>query len=54
MEKHLFDGNIGQVLSLSEIKKEKSISISQFSLKEVIRQTIFSIDDKNNNFFETL
>jgi hypothetical protein len=24
MEKHLFDGNIGQVLSLSEIKKEKS------------------------------
>ena len=34
---------------LPEIKKEKSISISQFSLKEVIRQTIFSIDDKNNN-----
>ena len=34
---------------LPEIEKEKSISISQFTLKEVIRQTIFSISDNENN-----
>lgn len=31
------------------IEKNDSISISQFSLKEVIRQTIFSIADNDNN-----
>lgn len=34
---------------LPSIEKEKSISISQFTLKEVIRQTIFSISDNENN-----
>lgn len=34
---------------LPEIEKEKSISVSQFTLKEVIRQTIFSISDNENN-----
>lgn len=33
---------------LPEIEKEKSITLSQFSLKEVIRQTIFSISDQEN------
>ncbi len=30
------------------IEKEKSITISQFSLKELVRQTIFSISDNEN------
>ena len=34
---------------LPEIEKEKSITLSQFTLKEVIRQTIFSISDNENN-----
>lgn len=34
---------------LPDIEKEKKISISQFTLKEVIRQTIFSISDNENN-----
>ncbi len=34
---------------LPKIEKEKSISISQFTLKEVIRQTIFSISDNESN-----
>lgn len=34
---------------LPEIQKEKKITISQFTLKEVIRQTIFSISDNENN-----
>ena len=34
---------------LPKIKKEKSITLSQFTLKEVIRQTIFSISDNENN-----
>ena len=34
---------------LPEIKKEKSISISQFSLKEIIRQTSFAINDAEKN-----
>lgn len=33
---------------LPEISKDKYMSISQFSLKEVIRQTIFSISDQEN------
>ncbi len=34
---------------LPEIEKEKSVSLSQFSLKEVIRQTVFSISDSDNS-----
>lgn len=34
---------------LPSIEKEKHISISQFTLKEVIRQTIFSISDNEYN-----
>lgn len=34
---------------LPMIEKSSSISISQFTLKEVIRQTIFSIADNDNN-----
>lgn len=34
---------------LPDIQRDKSIAISQFSLKEVIRQTIFSISDNENN-----
>lgn len=35
--------------SLPEIVKNNSIVISQFSLKEIIRQTVFSIADNENN-----
>jgi DNA polymerase-3 subunit beta len=34
---------------LPEIEKIDSITISQFTLKEMIRQTIFSISDRENN-----
>ena len=34
---------------LPEIEREKKITISQFTLKEVIRQTIFSISDNESN-----
>ena len=34
---------------LPSIEKEKSIQISQFTLKELIRQTLFSISDNENN-----
>ena len=34
---------------LPEIEKNKCVSLSQFSLKEVIRQTIFSIADNESN-----
>lgn len=34
---------------LPEIEKQQSITISQFTLKEVIRQTIFSISDNESN-----
>jgi DNA polymerase-3 subunit beta len=33
---------------LPDIEKEKSITISQFSLREIVRQTIFSISDNEN------
>lgn len=36
-------------VTLPEIAKDTKVIISQFSLKEVIRQTIFSIGDNNNN-----
>ena len=34
---------------LPNIEKEKGITISQFTIKEIIRQTIFSISDNENN-----
>ena len=34
---------------LPEIEKENKITLSQFNLKEVIRQTIFSVSDNENN-----
>lgn len=36
-------------VALPEIEKNNSISLSQFSLKEIIRQTIFSIADNESN-----
>lgn len=43
-------GKSGEDFSyLPVIEKENSIVISQFSLKEVVRQTIFSISDNDNN-----
>lgn len=34
---------------LPNIQKDKQVSISQFSLKEIIRQTVFSISDNESN-----
>lgn len=51
-EKAKFDisGKPGEEFSyLPIIEKEESIEISQFTLKEVIRQTIFSIADNESN-----
>lgn len=51
-EKAKFDlsGKAGEEFSyLPVIEKEDSIEISQFTLKEVIRQTIFSIADSDSN-----
>lgn len=51
-EKAVFDisGKHGEEFSyLPVIEKEDSIEISQFTLKEVIRQTIFSISDTESN-----
>ena len=51
-EKAKFDisGKSGEEFSyLPVIEKEDSIEISQFTLKEIIRQTIFSIADNDNN-----
>ncbi|MCH5280380.1 MAG: DNA polymerase III subunit beta [Lachnospiraceae bacterium] len=54
-EKAKFDivGKSGEDFSylpeIPEIEKENSIVISQFTLKEIIRQTIFSIADNDNN-----
>lgn len=43
-------GKSGEDFSfLPEIEKKDSVMISQFTLKEVIRQTIFSIADNDNN-----
>ena len=43
-------GKSGEDFSyLPAVEKEESISVSQFTLKEVIRQTIFSISDNDNN-----
>ncbi len=50
MKKHVFRlWEKGEEFSyLPEIEKNQSITLSQFSLKEVIRQTIFSISDNEN------
>ena len=51
-EKAKFDisGKSGEEFSyLPVIEKEDSIEISQFTLKEIIRQTIFSISDNESN-----
>lgn len=43
-------GKSGEDFSyLPVIEKEESIIVSQFTLKEVVRQTIFSISDNDNN-----
>ena len=43
-------GKSGEDFSfLPEIEKNDSVMVSQFTLKEVIRQTIFSIADNDNN-----
>lgn len=43
-------GKSGEDFSyLPAVEKEDSIVISQFTLKEVVRQTIFSISDNDNN-----
>ena len=43
-------GKSGEDFSyLPEIERNQMISLSQFSLKEIIRQTIFSIADNENN-----
>lgn len=43
-------GKSGEDFSyLPVVEKEDSIEISQFTLKEVVRQTIFSISDNDNN-----
>lgn len=43
-------GKSGEDFSyLPVIEREESIAVSQFTLKEVIRQTIFSISDNDNN-----
>ena len=55
-EKAKFDlsGKPGEEFSyLPIIEKEESIEISQFTLKEVIRQTIFSIADTESNKLRT-
>lgn len=43
-------GKSGEDFSyLPVIEREESISVTQFTLKEVVRQTIFSISDNDNN-----
>ncbi len=43
-------GKSGEDFSyLPVVEREGSISVSQFTLKEVVRQTIFSISDNDNN-----
>ena len=48
--KYTIIGKSGEDFSyLPTVEKEDSIIISQFTLKEVVRQTIFSISDNDNN-----
>lgn len=43
-------GKSGEDFSyLPAVEKEEGITVSQFTLKEVVRQTIFSISDNDNN-----
>ena len=43
-------GKSGEDFSyLPEVERDDSISVSHFTLKEVVRQTIFSISDNDNN-----
>ena len=43
-------GKSGEDFSyLPQVKKQNPLIISQFSLKEIIRQTIFSIDENDSN-----
>lgn len=43
-------GKSGEDFSyLPVVERDESISVSQFTLKEVVRQTIFSISDNDNN-----
>lgn len=47
-------GKSGEDFSyLPEIEKSEPLVISQYSLKELVRQTIFSISDNNNNIIMT-
>ena len=49
-EYHNISGKDGDDFSgLPSVEKNKSITISQFTLKEIISQTIFSISDNENN-----
>jgi len=46
----VINGKSGEDFSyLPVVEKEDSIIVSQFTLKEVVRQTIFSISDNDNN-----
>lgn len=45
--------NIQEFSSLPEVVKENCIEISQFNLKKIIGQTIFSIADSDNNVIMT-
>ena len=48
--KFTISGKSGEDFSyLPVVEKEDNISISQFTLKEIVRQTIFSISDNENN-----
>lgn len=51
-EKSVFDimgRSVEEFPELPVIEKERSITISQFTLKEIVRQTVFSISDNENN-----
>lgn len=49
-EKLKINGKSGEDFSyLPVVEKQDSITISQFTLKEMVRQTIFSISDNDNN-----
>ena len=49
MVRVLFSLVFGKKYVSVEIEKENKITLSQFDLKEVIRQTIFSVSDNENN-----
>lgn len=45
--------NVQEFSSLPDVSKEKSIEISQYYIKKIISQTIFSIADSDNNVIMT-